>query len=52
LQAKVTWMALVTGGKPHAQSAEEVRLNTEQAEKWQGRWNYYKSLLDEPIVKL
>jgi ribulose-5-phosphate 4-epimerase/fuculose-1-phosphate aldolase len=52
LQAKVTWMVWATGSTPHPQSDEEVKLNTEQAEKWQGRWNYYKSLLDEPFVML
>ncbi|MBQ3386578.1 MAG: class II aldolase/adducin family protein [Eggerthellaceae bacterium] len=48
IQAKFTYMAYACGGEPHPQSPEEVQLNIGQAEKWQGRWAYYTSLLDVP----
>jgi ribulose-5-phosphate 4-epimerase/fuculose-1-phosphate aldolase len=51
IQAKMTHLAYQIG-TPICQSDEEVQLNVEQAEKWEGRWNYYCSLLELPYVQL
>ena len=53
IQAKFTYMAYACGGTPHPQTPEEIELNIGMAEKWQGRWAYYTSLLEVPgIIQL